>query len=98
MGRKTESAKPPSPCIKVCTYDPDDQGRCVGCAMTKCEKKAFKRIDDRASRRAFFEVMAARLRARGRFERWAQMHLRRCAKKGREPILDLADLTSADLT
>jgi uncharacterized protein len=29
------------PCIKICRYD-DDTGWCLGCGMTKPEKKAWK--------------------------------------------------------
>lgn len=45
------------PCIGVCRYD-DTVGWCLGCGMTKREKKAWKREPD------FQPVIAAALRDR----------------------------------
>ncbi|MBE9607216.1 DUF1289 domain-containing protein [Acetobacteraceae bacterium H6797] len=43
-----------SPCIDVCRYD-EDTDWCLGCGMTKREKKAFKRAP------AYREVISASL-------------------------------------
>ncbi|WP_201306134.1 DUF1289 domain-containing protein [Roseomonas harenae] len=48
------------PCIKICRYD-DDTAWCLGCGMTKPEKKAWKRIP--GYRRAIRAALALRLAA-----------------------------------
>ncbi|MFH5925070.1 DUF1289 domain-containing protein [Roseomonas xinghualingensis] len=48
------------PCTKICHYD-DDTGWCLGCGMTKAEKKAWKRIP--AYRDAIRLALPARLAA-----------------------------------
>ncbi|WP_424136688.1 DUF1289 domain-containing protein [Roseomonas chloroacetimidivorans] len=48
------------PCIKICRYD-DDTGWCLGCGMTKPEKKAWKRIP--AYRNAIRAALLPRLEA-----------------------------------
>lgn len=76
----------PSPCIDVCKFR--DAGQCVGCRMTKPEKRAFKRLKGKTARRAFFEALGGRLRAAGRFDYWARMYRRKCARKEAECPLD----------
>ena len=48
------------PCIKVCDHE-DATGWCLGCGMTKPEKKAWKRIP--AYRDAIRHALPARLAA-----------------------------------
>ncbi|WP_426956375.1 DUF1289 domain-containing protein [Muricoccus radiodurans] len=48
------------PCIKVCDYD-DDTDWCLGCGMTKREKKAWKRAP--VFRAAILAALPARLAA-----------------------------------
>lgn len=48
------------PCMDVCRYD-DDTDWCLGCGMTKREKKAWKRVP--AYRDAIRASLAARLAA-----------------------------------
>ncbi|WP_152047992.1 DUF1289 domain-containing protein [Aureimonas psammosilenae] len=79
-------AKAPSPCIDVCKFR--DEGHCIGCLMTKPEKKRFKRLKGKAERRPFFEMLRDRLVAKDRYAYWSRMYRRRCAKKGAECPLD----------
>lgn len=48
------------PCIKVCEFD-EDTGWCLGCGMTKPERKAWKRMS--GYRDAILENLPARLSA-----------------------------------
>ena len=78
--------KAPSPCIDVCKFR--DGGECIGCRMTKPEKKAFKRLAGKTAKKAFFLVLAERLEATGRYAYWSRMYRRRCERKDRPCPLD----------
>lgn len=80
-------AKTPSPCIDVCKFRLQDGGdaRCIGCAMTKKDKKAFKRLDGGKRRAAFVAALMARQAALGRpFRAWRKLYARKLEKKGAE--------------
>jgi predicted Fe-S protein YdhL (DUF1289 family) len=47
-----------SPCIDVCRYD-EERGWCLGCGMTRKDKKAWKR--DHAAREGIRAELPARL-------------------------------------
>ncbi len=79
-------AKAPSPCISVCKFK--IEGQCIGCRMTKPEKKRFKRLAGKGEKRAFLVMLSDRLQAAGRYDYWARMYRRRCEKKGRPCPLD----------
>lgn len=79
-------AKAPSPCISVCKFKID--GQCIGCRMTKPEKKRFKRLMDKSGKRAFFVMLVDRLQDRGRLDYWTRMYRRRCERKERPCPLD----------
>jgi predicted Fe-S protein YdhL (DUF1289 family) len=79
-------ADAPSPCIDVCKFR--DAGRCVGCAMTKPEKKAFKRLGKKAKKQAFFLMLEERLQAMGRLGYWTRMYRRKCDRKDAPCPLD----------
>jgi uncharacterized protein len=81
--------KAPSPCISVCKFK--DKGRCIGCSMTKPEKKAFKRLKTKEGKKDFFRELLGRLEANGRLAYWTRMYRRRCDKKGRPCPLDRLD-------
>ena len=49
-----------SPCIDVCRFD-EDTGWCLGCGMTRKNKKAWKK--DKTARPAILEALPARLAA-----------------------------------
>ena len=48
------------PCIKICRYE-DDTGWCLGCGLTKQEKKAWKRVPN--YRPAIRDALPARMAA-----------------------------------
>ncbi|BDA86100.1 hypothetical protein Sa4125_36420 [Aureimonas sp. SA4125] len=79
-------AKAPSPCIDVCKFR--DAGRCVGCAMTKPEKKAFKRIGRKSKKQAFFLMLEERLVTMGKLGYWTRMYRRKCERKDASCPLD----------
>jgi uncharacterized protein len=49
-----------SPCIDVCRFD-EDTGWCLGCGMTRKNKKAWKK--DKAARPAILDALPGRLAA-----------------------------------
>lgn len=80
-------AKPPSPCIDVCKFTLD--GHCIGCGMTKKQRKRFKDLDGGGARRAFILSLLDQQRALGRpFTGWARAYRKRCARKDRPCVLD----------
>ncbi|MEM6758778.1 MAG: DUF1289 domain-containing protein [Pseudomonadota bacterium] len=86
-------AKTPSPCIDVCKFK--RAGHCIGCSMTKTQKKLFKQLKDNAHRAAFVEMLLAQQQVMGRYSHWADAYLRKCAKKKVKPIPALQDRASA---
>jgi len=70
----------PSPCIDVCKYK--HAGRCIGCTMTRDEKRAFVRLDAKEDKKAFFRALIARLSIRGGYAFWATAYRRKCEKRG----------------
>lgn len=71
--------KVPSPCIGVCKFK--REGHCIGCSMTKPQKKLFKSIRKNAHREAFVELVRAQQTAMGHYRHWAPAYLKRCRKK-----------------
>ena len=86
-------SKVPSPCIDVCKYKLS-KGRCIGCGMTKPEKKRFKGLDGRKAKRAFLAQLLLTQASTGKgFAGWVTAYRRKCAKKGVACPLD--ELTDA---
>lgn len=79
-------ANAPSPCIDVCKFK--EGGQCIGCAMTKPEKKRFKRLEAKADKRAFLAMLVGRLESIGRFGYWERMYRRKCDRKDAACPLD----------
>ncbi|MGF1551587.1 MAG: DUF1289 domain-containing protein [Paracoccaceae bacterium] len=80
-------AKVPSPCIDVCKFKLD--GHCIGCGMTKKQKKRFKDLDGKAAKRAFLaDLMVEQARLGIKTRGWEKGYRKRCAKKGVECPLD----------
>ena len=79
-------AKAPTPCVGVCKFD--DEGNCLGCSMTKREKKAAKRMGGKSEKRPFFQALIIRLASAGRLGYWARMYRRKCERAGAECPLD----------
>lgn len=84
--------KIPSPCIDVCKYKLKG-GHCIGCAMTKAQKKMWKQLDGRKARQRFLSALVAQhARLGGKFRGWHIAYRRKCAKKDIPcPLDDLAD-------
>ncbi len=78
--------KVPSPCIDVCKFK--NAGHCVGCGMTKKQKKKFKRLDGKKAKRAFIGGLRAQQSEIGLEANWERAYRRRCAKKGVDCPLD----------
>ena len=76
----------PSPCIDVCKYK--RAGRCIGCSMTKDEKKGFGRLVDKEEKKQFFRTLIGRLDAMRALPFWAGAYRRKCERKGRACPLD----------
>lgn len=70
--------KIPSPCIDVCKFRL--KGHCIGCSMTKVQKKVIGKNGDRAMRDLAFIVKQQTLL--GRFKGWEKAYRRKCEKKG----------------
>lgn len=88
MARKT-----PSPCIDVCKFRrPGPAGRhCIGCSMTKAQKKMFKSLRKEDHRTAFIAMLRAQQLQMGKYSAWLPAYFRRCLKKGAKPPQRLSD-------
>ncbi|WP_308918117.1 DUF1289 domain-containing protein [Jannaschia sp. LMIT008] len=75
--------KTPSPCIGVCKFKrPGPAGaHCIGCSMTKDQKRLGKAAKGRAMA-AFVALVVAQQQAMGRYRHWRPAYLKRCLKKG----------------
>lgn len=82
MARKT-----PSPCIGVCKFRrPGPTGsHCIGCSMTKVQKKMFKSLKKEEHRTAFVAMLQSQQAQMGKYRAWMPAYLRRCLKKGVKP-------------
>ena len=61
-----------SPCIKVCKYSED--GHCLGCSMTKTQKKISKKLKTKDTQKAFIQLICMQQRCLGGYETWEQTH------------------------
>ena len=77
--------KLPSPCIDVCKFR--REGHCIGCSMTKAQKKMFKTLKKPEHREAFVTMLVHQQNDLGLFRHWAPAYLKKCAKKGVMPPL-----------
>jgi len=71
-----------SPCIDVCKFK--NAGHCLGCGMTKKQKKKFKRLDGKKAKRRFIEALRTQQQDVGLKADWERAYRRRYAKKGAE--------------
>lgn len=74
--------KPPSPCIDVCKFR--RAGHCIGCSMTKDQKKRFKKLDGGKARRRFLSELVEQQKSLGKYRHWEIAYDRKCQKKGVE--------------
>ena len=87
-------AKTPSPCIGVCKFRRPGPGgalHCIGCSMTKDQKRASKALKKDALRRAFVDLVVAQQTVMGRYGHWAEAYAKRCRRKGAKPPKGLAE-------
>ena len=68
-----------SPCINVCKYGVD--GHCMGCSMTKIQKKISKSLKSKDKQLAFLELIKMQQNLLGGFETWERAHKQRYAGK-----------------
>lgn len=71
--------KLPSPCIDVCRFR--RQGHCIGCSMTKAQKKMFKSLRKVEHQHAFVVMLMHQQSDLGRYAHWQPAWLKKCAKK-----------------
>jgi len=64
-----------SPCIKVCKYRAD--GHCLGCSMTKTQKKISKCLKSKDKQLAFEGLIRMQQTVLGGFESWEKAHKQR---------------------
>ena len=77
--------KTQSPCIGVCKFRRAGPAgaHCIGCSMTKAQKKLGKRPKGPAEGEGFVALVVAQQAAMGRYAHWRPAYLKRCLKKGR---------------
>jgi len=73
-----------SPCIDVCKFN--DAGHCVGCGMTKKQRKKFKRLKGKSAKREFVDILRVQQAEIGLKADWERIYRRRCEKKGVDPF------------
>ena len=64
-----------SPCIDVCKYGVD--GHCMGCSMTKIQKKISKSLKSKDKQLAFEGLIRMQQTVLGGFESWEKAHKQR---------------------
>lgn len=82
------SKKTPSPCIDVCKFR--REGHCIGCSMTKDQKKLFKSIKRPNQQEAFVKLLVGQQEAMGRYKHWAPAYLKKLRKKKAKVDITLA--------
>ncbi len=77
--------KAQSPCIGVCKFRRKGPAgaHCIGCSMTKAQKKLAKRARGPVEADGFVALVVAQQAAMGRYTHWHAAYLKRCLKKGR---------------
>ncbi|GGL77070.1 DUF1289 domain-containing protein [Wenxinia marina] len=78
-------AKVQSPCIGVCKFRrPGPAGtHCIGCSMTREQKKIAKTLKKGAAAEAFVALVIAQQSVMGGYRHWRAAYLKRSLKKGR---------------
>lgn len=78
-----KASKLPSPCIDVCKFR--REGHCIGCSMTKEQKKLFKSLKKGPLQEAFVTMLVHQQAALGRYSHWTEAYLKKLRKKGKLP-------------
>ncbi|MFT6676071.1 MAG: putative Fe-S protein YdhL (DUF1289 family) [Sulfitobacter sp.] len=76
--------KTPSPCIDVCKFK--REGHCIGCSMTKVQKKLFKSLKKDAYRQAFVGFLTDQQARMGRYSHWANAYGKKLKKRKLPPL------------
>jgi len=84
------SKKIPSPCIDVCKFR--RAGHCIGCGMTKKQKKTFKSIDGSKKRLRFIAMLMEQQGELGGYPMWPRAYRKVCRKKSEDCPLDSSKL------
>ena len=71
--------KIPSPCIDVCKYK--FKHHCIGCSMTKNQKKLFKKLKSNYNKKKFINLIYNQQKAFGKFKQWEKIYQKKCDKK-----------------
>ena len=74
------SAKRNSPCIGICKFERD--GHCIGCSMTKPQKKIAKKLDCKDEQDAFLAAIMAQQNRMGGYEIWHDAYAKKYKKAG----------------
>lgn len=85
--------KIPSPCIDVCKFK--RRGHCIGCGMSKKQKKKFKRLDGRKDKLRFISKLMEQQDELGGYPMWPRAYRKVCRKKGVDCPID-AQLARVD--
>jgi len=77
--------KTQSPCIGVCKFKRAGPAgaHCIGCSMTKAQKKLAKRARSPAETEGLVALVIAQQEKMGRYRHWRPAYLKRCLRKGR---------------
>lgn len=73
------SKKIPSPCIDVCKFR--REGHCIGCSMTKAQKKLYKSIKKPEQQEAFLLMLTCQQAQMSRYTHWGPAYLNKLKKK-----------------
>lgn len=85
-------SKLPSPCISVCKFRREG-GHCIGCSMTKGQKKMWKALKKPALQASFVTMLVHQQGDLGRYDHWTRAYLKKLSKKGATPPPPLDALT-----
>ena len=67
-----------SPCVDVCKYG--ENGHCIGCSMTKPQKKIVKLLKTKNQRKVFIKLIILQQNFLGGFEHWQLAYSKRYKK------------------
>jgi predicted Fe-S protein YdhL (DUF1289 family) len=82
-------AKTPSPCIDVCKFR--RQGHCIGCSMTKPQKKMFKSLKKDDFRQAFVQMLRGQQQVLGKYDHWLLAYDKKLRKRNLTRFWDNAE-------
>ena len=74
-----------SPCIGVCKYRRD--GHCIGCSMSKDQKKLFKSLKKAKFRLAFIDMLKKQQVCLGGYDHWPKAYQRKTGSNSSEEVL-----------